>query len=230
MSNPLLVIAGAGPGVGAAVARRFGAAGYDVGLIARSPDRLQALGDQLQDLGITVGWAAADLTDRAALAAAVTRLVGPAEHLDQLHFNPSATTMKSPLELSPEELLADLDLGVASLLTAVQAARPFLPAGGRVTATGSMAADHPWSAAASLGVQKAGLRNLVAALDTELAPSGVRAMSLTVRGTLAAGTAFDPDRVAEGLFRASRAAGDETWRTEVPFEGAINEASNGPDR
>ena len=66
-------------------------------------------------------------------------------------------------------------------------------AGARVTATGSMAADRPWNEAASLGVQKAGLRNLVRSIDTTLEPDGIRAVSVTVNGTLGAGTAFDPD-------------------------------------
>ena len=42
--------------------------------------------------------------------------------------------------------------GSAGCSTAVQAARPFMSAGGRVTATGSMAADRPSAGAASLGV------------------------------------------------------------------------------
>ena len=46
--------------------------------------------------------------------------------------------------------------------------------GGRITATGSMAADKPWNEAASLGVQKAGLRNLIRSIDTTLKPDGIR--------------------------------------------------------
>ena len=90
--------------------------------------------------------------------------------------------------------------------------------GGRVTVTGSMAADAPWNEAASLGVQKAGVRNLVRSLDTTLAPDGIRAVSVTVRGTLSREGAFTPDRVAAAIHAA--AAQDESdWRTEVPYDG-----------
>ena len=102
--------------------------------------------------------------------------------IDVLHFNPSAYREKDPLELTVPELLEDVALGVGALLTAVQAARPFLVAGSRVSVTGSMAADRPWHGAASLGVQKAGVRNLVHSLDATLAPDGIRAVSVTVRG------------------------------------------------
>ena len=100
----------------------------------------------------------------------------------------------------------------------VQAARPFLAAGSRVTVTGSMAADQPWHRAASLGVQKAGVRNLVHSLDAALADDGVRAVSVTVRGTLAREGDFTPDKVAAALLAAMRQP-EDGWRTEVPYAG-----------
>ena len=81
-----------------------------------------------------------------------------------------------------------------------------------------MAADKPWNMAASLGVQKAGLRNLVRSLDTTLAPDGIRAVSVTVRGTLGKEGPFTPDRVAEAIYEAASQDEDD-WRTEVPYAG-----------
>jgi NAD(P)-dependent dehydrogenase (short-subunit alcohol dehydrogenase family) len=157
-----------------------------------------------------------------ALRAAITRFGEHTGRIDLLHFNPSAFTEKSPLELTPEELLGDVHLGVASLLTAVQAARPFMSDGGRITATGSMSADHPWAGAASLGVQKAGLRNLVTSVDSSLKGDGIRAASITVRGTLAPGTPFDPRFVADRVFEVSQLSSDE-WHPEVTFTGRTDE-------
>ncbi|HSE71783.1 MAG TPA: SDR family NAD(P)-dependent oxidoreductase [Nocardioidaceae bacterium] len=218
MSRPVVLVVGAGPGVGRAVARRFGRAGYDVAMVARSPERLDQLGEELEAEGITAGWAPADITDDRACRAAISRLGDHVGRIDVLHFNPSAFRAADPLTLTPQELLDDLRLGVASLLTAVQGARPYLRAGGRILATGSMAADEPSARAASLGVQKAALRNLVQSLDATLAPDGIRAMTLTVRGVLAPDTAFSPARVADALFDAAQTP-DTDWRSEVPYEG-----------
>lgn len=218
MSNPVIVVVGAGPGLGASVARRFGREGYDVALLSRDAEQLEELGTTLQTEGITTGWTALDVTDDAALREAISRFAGHAGHLDVLHFNPSAFRHKDPLALTPEELLADVRLGVGALLTSVQAARPFMRAGARVTATGSMAADEPWNEAASLGVQKAGLRNLVRSIDTTLRPDGIRAVTVTVRGTLRTGTRFDPDLVADAIYGASRQDEDH-WQVEVPYAG-----------
>lgn len=218
MENKVLVVVGAGPGVGASVARRWAREGYDVALVARSPEPLERLGTQLQEAGVTAGWASVDITDAAAFTRAIRRFADHLGHIDTLHFNPSAFRHKDPLELGVDELLSDVHLGAGSLLTAVQAARHAMPRGARITATGSMAADHPWHEACSLGVQKAALRNLVLSLDRTLAPDGIRAMSLTVNGTLAAGTAFAPDRVADALYTAATAP-EEDWRPEVVYDG-----------
>ncbi len=218
MDNKVLVVVGAGPGVGASVARRFGREGYDVALVARSTDALERLGTELQEAGVTTGWTPVDITDAEALTSAIERFGQHLGHIDALHFNPSAFRPADPLQLTAAELLEDLHVGVAALLTAVQAARPAMPSGARITATGSVAADRPSHQACSLGVQKAGLRNLVLSLDRTLAPAGIRAMSLTVKGILAPDTAFSPERVADAVYAAATTP-DEDWRAEVEYSG-----------
>lgn len=218
MESKVIVVIGAGPGIGASVARRFGREGYDVALIARSEEFLEALGAELQAEGVTTGWTAVDIADAEGLSAAVERFGRHLGHLDVLHFNPSVFRQSDPLRLTADELLEDVRVGVGGLLTAVQAARPAMPQGARVIATGSMAADRPWHEACSLGVQKAALRNLVRSLDRTLEPDGIRAMSLTVNGVLEEDTAFSPDRVADALYAAA-VTPDEQWRSEVPYDG-----------
>ena len=216
--RPVLVVVGAGPGVGGSVARRFAQAGYDVGLLGRGA-ALDALVPGLEEQGAAVRAAAVDVTDTEAATEAVRSMGDGWGRIDVLHVNPSAYREKDPLSLSVPELLEDVALGVGTLLTAAQAARPFLSSGARISVTGSMAADRPWHGAASLGVHKAGVRNLVHSLDATLAPDGIRAVSLTVRGTLAREGAFAPDRVAEAIFAAVTTSADQ-WRSEVPYDGS----------
>ena len=222
MSRPLAVVVGVGPGVGLAVARAWAARGHDVAMVGRSEESLGRLVTELRDdgvaSGVQVSSAAVDVADDPGLRSVVAGFGAAAGRVDVLHYNPSLTTMASPLTLTPEALVHDLRVGVAGLLSAVQAARPFLRPGGRVTATGSGVADQPWVEAASVGVQKAALRNLVTALDAALRPDGVRACSVTVRGVLGPGTPFDPAYVADALVAAAERA-DEEWTTEVAFHG-----------
>jgi NAD(P)-dependent dehydrogenase (short-subunit alcohol dehydrogenase family) len=104
MGNPVILVVGAGPGIGASVARRFGGKGYDVALVSRSEGALSSLGEALRAEGITTGWSALDITDESELRAAVERFGRTVGHLDVLHFNPSAFTQKDPLALTVEEL------------------------------------------------------------------------------------------------------------------------------
>ena len=218
MSERAIVVVGAGLGVSGSVARRFAREGYDAGLVGVDAAALDTLAGEVRALGVEAETAVADITDVPAAAAAIAGLAERFGRVDVLHFNPSAFRAKDPLALTVPELLEDVALGVGALLTAVQAVRPQLRVGSRITVTGSMAADKPDHAAASLGVQKAGLRNLVQSIDATLAPDGIRAVSVTVRGSLAREGPFTPDKVAEAIYEA--AGQDESgWRTEVPYTG-----------
>jgi len=213
-----VLIAAAGPGVSGSLARIYAAEGGRVGLLGVDEAVLAQLAADIEKAGGTPDSAVVDLTDDRATRSVVTRMAERMGRVDVAHFNPSAYREKDPLSLTPDELLADLGLGVGALLTLVQAARPFMGPGGRVTATGSMAADKPWFRAASLGVQKAGLRNLVVSVDNALKGDGIRAVSVTVRGMLAKDGPFSPDNVAAAL-RAAIDQDESAWRTEIAYEG-----------
>jgi NADP-dependent 3-hydroxy acid dehydrogenase YdfG len=204
--------------VSGSVARRYAADGWRVGLIGVDAAALRELAAGLGTGPGTVRWTVADVTDVERATAAVRELGEGFGRVDALHFNPSAFREKDPLHLGVDELLEDVALGVGALLTVVQAARPFMSAGGRVTVTGSMAADEPSPRAASLGVQKAGVRNLIHSLDATLASEGIRAVSVTVRGALSREGAFTPDRVAEAIWAAAH-QDEGSWRSEVPYTG-----------
>jgi NADP-dependent 3-hydroxy acid dehydrogenase YdfG len=210
---PFAVVVGAGRGTGAAFARRLIASGHRVGLVARSADTLAELAAQLAGGGHDLRAGdervadvrvadvrVADVRDTDALTEAVGALASSAGRLDVLHYNPSAWRDGGVAAVTAQDLLDDLAVGVAGLLTAVRAGLPYLlDGGGTVTATGGGAADRPMRGALTLGPQKAALRSLVQGLAAELGPQGVHVATVTVRGTIAPGTPFAPDAVAAAL-------------------------------
>jgi len=215
---PLILVLGAGPGLGLSVARRFGAEGYAAALVGGSAEQMQPLVETLAAEGIAATAHGVTLTDPDDVRRVVTEIGEQAGRIDVLHFNPSAWRQIDPMHLTVAELFEDLGVGVAPLLPAVQAARPFLAAGARVLATGSAAADKPWNEAASLGVQKAAVRNLVTSLDATLSGRGIRAVAVQINGSLAKEGPFAPLAVSAALHAATQRP-DSEWTAHVAYDG-----------
>jgi len=220
MAEVLLVVA-AGPGLGAAVARRFARDGFGVGLLARSADKLSDLAVELRSLGAAqVAVGEADAADPAALRTALASLTSELGPATVLVFNGSEYVEGRPTEVDHDAFVHGLEVGVGAALVSVQAVAPAMRAagGGTIVLTGSVAADQPSVSAATVGVAKAALRNYAASLHKELAPDGVHATTVTIRGVLQGSKALDLDEIAERYWAVHTAA-REAWVAEVAFPG-----------
>lgn len=134
MPNRTAVIAAAGPGLGAAVARRFAREGYDGTLLARHRERLEALAAEVTTIGHAAGGSAhaalpVDLLDRGALRDALAETPAP----EVLVCNGGAWREADPLAVTPEQLAADLQLCVGAAHACVRAGHPAMAARGSGT-------------------------------------------------------------------------------------------------
>ena len=203
--RPLAIVAAAGPGMGLAVARRFAREGFDLALIARDETRLAAQAGAIAGTGGIARAFAADLTDENSIRAVMARIeaeMGPAE---VLVFNAGVWREGPVLSMSAQDFQRDLMLCATSALVCTQAVLPGMRERGRGTLlfTGGGLALRPEFGAgvASLAAGKSALRGLVHAMAPELTQAGVRVGLITIAGTVAPGTAFDPDRIAELYWR-----------------------------
>lgn len=115
MNKPLIIVTGASSGIGEATARAFSQLGHPLLLLARRLDRLKAL-----QLPKTL-CRAVDVTDRAAVLAAVAEaeaLFGPA---DALVNNAGVMLLGNMVEQNPNEWERMLDVNVKGLLNSVNA-------------------------------------------------------------------------------------------------------------
>ena len=71
---------------------------------------------------------------------------------------------------------------------------------GTILLTGGGFALRPLAALTSLGIGKAALRNLAFSLAEELGPRGIRVGTVTILGSVAPCTAFDPASIAEAYW------------------------------
>jgi NAD(P)-dependent dehydrogenase (short-subunit alcohol dehydrogenase family) len=70
---PIAIIAGVGPGTGAALARKFGAA-YPVALLSRSPDNVSSLVREINERGGRAVGVRADVSDQESMKAAIEQV------------------------------------------------------------------------------------------------------------------------------------------------------------
>jgi NADP-dependent 3-hydroxy acid dehydrogenase YdfG len=200
-----IVIIGAGPNLGAAIARRFGREGMPVGLIARNPDTLQALVDDLGGAGISADFETADIRDAAALSSAIASLadrLGPVEVLEYSPL-PAPDFMKPILETTVEDVRGPLEFSVLGAVAAVTAViGPMLERGsGTILFTTGGAAITPNPVRAGVGISFAGEVAYARMLHDELRDRGIHVAHTAVGGRIAPGEDHEPDDIADVLWR-----------------------------
>jgi NAD(P)-dependent dehydrogenase (short-subunit alcohol dehydrogenase family) len=222
MTRPIAIIAAAGPGMGTAIARRFAREGYAMGLIARDAARLKDHAAELAPLGVPVATASGDLCDLASLKAAFDSLHGTLGPASVLVYNGARWHEQAAMTLDPMVFNWDVALSATGALASAQHVYPLMKAAGAGTIlfTGGGLALHPEYGAgvASLTAGKSALRGLTYALAKELAPEGIHVATVTIAGTVAPGTPFDPDRIADHYWRL-HAQAPADWQVEVVFDG-----------
>ena len=201
--DKVIFVIGMGPGVSAAVARRFGREGFAVGAVARSAEKLEQQLATLRDAGVRAAGAAADAGDIVSLRAALARLQAELGDPDVLVYNAAGVTYRPLAQVDAEQFAADLSVSIVGAFAAAQQVLPAMRArrSGSVLLTGGGFAFEPMPVLASLGVGKAAIRNLAFSLHADLSDTGVHAATVTICGTVAPGTPFDPDRIAEAFWQ-----------------------------
>jgi len=176
-----VVITGGARGIGAGAAASFAADGAAVGLIGRDQERLAQTADRLTQsgpAGTRIVWRAADVGDRAQIAAAVGEICADLGGLDVLVNNAGQARWvhaDSPLETAErywDEVMAVNLKG--AFLTSLAAIPHLTRPGGRIINLSSVTAflgGHGGSIA--YATSKAGLHGLTYALVRELSQDGI---------------------------------------------------------
>jgi short-subunit dehydrogenase len=214
-----LLLVGAGPGLGLAVARRFAVAGYRVTLVARSTDGLRDLADALADTGASISTVAADASDPEGLGARMRELYIGNGAPGVIIYNAVMGAPDRLLSSSVAHLQAAYSVDVIGAIVVAQIAAPAMRAAGfgTIIVTAGGFADHPIPALATVSLGKAALRSAATMLGADLEKDGIRVATLTIAGQIVEGTSFDPERIAERYWEVVHA--DGPWQAEFRFTG-----------
>ncbi|EIT83929.1 short-chain dehydrogenase [Fictibacillus macauensis ZFHKF-1] len=216
--NKVLVIVGAGPGIGMSIAKQFGMEGFSVALIARRLDKLFLYEKELRLAGIEAKGFPGDAASEVSLKTAIEAIVDTYGRIDVLHYNAAGKTSGSPIELRMADAVRDFKISVAGALVSVQECLPHMGNDGAVLLTGGGFAYAPLAQYTSLSLGKAGIRNLAQSLHQELAPRGIYVGTLTISGFVSPDTYYSPDRIAHSFYQMYC----DRKETEIIFEEHSN--------
>jgi NAD(P)-dependent dehydrogenase (short-subunit alcohol dehydrogenase family) len=170
-----VLITGAARGIGAELARRAAARGARVSLVGLEPERLAAVADEL---GPEHLWVEADVTDAAALEAAVRRTVETFGGLDIVVANAGIAPLTTVATSSARALSRTIEVNLIGAMLTAHAALPHVAERrGHVLLVSSAAAFTVLPGMSAYCAAKAGLERFGDALRLEVAHRGVTVAS-----------------------------------------------------
>lgn len=214
MSRPVCAIPGAGPGLGASLARRFADAGYGVAVMARDAGRLEDLA-----AGIDGARAyACDVTDAADVARAFDAVAADLGSVTTLLYNAGNAVFGGVDEVSPEDFEAAWRVNALGLF---HCTRQVLPAmrengDGRILVTGATASRRGGARFAGFAAAKAAQRSLAESMARQLGPEDIHVALAIIDGVIDTprtrqmmadrpDDAFlDPDAIAEAYLHVAQ--------------------------
>ena len=229
--TPTIVVTGASAGVGRAIARRFAAAGANVGLIARDEAALADVKDEGEAAGGRGFVAAADVSDAEALFEAAEAIADAFGGID-VWVNDAMVTVFSPLwEITPDEFRRVTEVTYLGFVHGTMAAlRHMRPRNrGHIIQIGSALAYRGIPLQSAYCGAKHAIRGFTDSLRAELLNDGSQ-IDLTMMELPAVNTPqFDwarthmerqprpvapvvqPEAIAEAVFRAVQRPRREYW-------------------
>ena len=218
-SKKVVVVVGAGPGLGAALGHRFARASMHVVLACRKPERLDALAAEYSGIGHSVQARACDACNEVAVAALFDAVGNELGVPDVVIYNAGAFVQQSILDTSTEDFEHCWRTGcLGGFIVGREAARRLSRrvaeggGGGTIIFTGATASLRGGARFHNLAVGKFGLRALSQSMARELGPQGIHVAHVVIDGRIRKPEVVDhgephgdellePDAVAEAYFQ-----------------------------
>ena len=181
--DKVIVITGGAGGIGSHLARDFASHGAKMILLDLNQKRLEALVAELSGSGHDS--IALDLTDRAAIAAAVNHISEKYGHIDVLIPNAAITTTDRFDVRSIESIEYELDINLRSPLVIIRSCIDLLKKSpdARIITTVSLGGIFPLGETPMYTVSKFGLRGAMLSLSMDFASKGIKVGSVMPSAT-----------------------------------------------
>jgi NAD(P)-dependent dehydrogenase (short-subunit alcohol dehydrogenase family) len=176
------VVAGAGPGNGAALARRCAAEGWRVAMLSRDKDKVDALAAEIDGAR---GYAC-DVADDALVKAAFAAIREELGEVDALLYNAGTGVSADVEHITPEQFESAWRVNA---LGALLCSREVIPAmkegdGGAIIFIGVTASRRGGTSTAAFAPAKAAQRSLAESMARSLWPAGIHVALIVVDGVI----------------------------------------------
>lgn len=216
------VIVGAGPGLGAALARAAAAEGMKVVVASRDQAKIA---DVAKSTGATA--IACDATDGASVDALFDRVAREVGTPSFVVYNASRRVRGPVAELDRAAVRQAIDItAFGGFLVAQAAVRLMLPKGsGSLVFTGASASVKGYAESATFAMGKFALRGLAQSLARELGPKGLHVAHAIIDGAIGRAGAneagkLDPDAIAAAYLQIHRQP-RSTWAHEIDLRPSV---------
>ena len=178
-------VVGVGAGLGSALARRFAAA-YDVALVARDRDKLDALAAEIAGAGGRALAVPADVSKAADITAAASRVADELGPVEVLLYNAAMRPFGRLMETKPSTFENTWRVNAFGAFLWSQAVVPAMRERGHGTIifTGANAGTRPFATSAAFGAAKFAMRGLAQVMARDLGPRGVHVAYVNIDGAI----------------------------------------------
>ncbi|HVS15658.1 MAG TPA: SDR family NAD(P)-dependent oxidoreductase [Thermoanaerobaculia bacterium] len=204
-TSAVVVGVGAREGLGAALCRRFAAGGLRVWAAGRTPERLAAICEEIEQSGGAATPAVTDTTSEEQVIALFDRVEREGPPLEVVLYNAGDNRPVRFTEMEAAHFERSWRVGCfGGFLVGREAAHRLGPAGrGTVIFTGASGSLRGKPAFVAFAAAKAGLRMIAQGMARELGPRGVHVVHVVIDGGIAG------DRILEGFPQLVEAKGED---------------------
>ncbi len=183
MNKPICAVIGIGPGNGAAFARAFHAAGFQLALLSRSTELSQQIAETQGD---TFAYSC-DAGDPASLSAAFESIrAQQGENIDTLIYNAGGGSWSSALDTSVDEFERSWRINALGGFVSSKEVLPGMieRGGGNIVFIGATASRRGGKSTTGFASAKAAQRNLAESLAKQYWPAGVHVSLMIIDGQI----------------------------------------------
>jgi NAD(P)-dependent dehydrogenase (short-subunit alcohol dehydrogenase family) len=203
--SKVIVITGAGVGLGRALARRFAADGEQVVLLGRTFSKVQAAAQEIGERAMAV---ACDVASPESVKTAFAQIATRHPRIDVLINNAAIFEPFLVVDATDDQIMDTIATNLAGPILCVRSAIPLMGRGSHIINVSSESVEVPFPHLSLYQCSKAGLERFSQSLHRELEPAGIRVTTVRAGQMMEPGKVWNADPQAQMRFaKAAMEAG-----------------------